>query len=219
MLRAAIFDLDGLLIDSEPHWRDAEIEVFATVGVELTDAMCQRTTGLRIDEVVAYWHARAPWTGPGVAEVTARIVAGVSARVAGAGVAKPGVAEALAVVRERGVPIGLASSSPLPLIRAAVARLGLEGAFDVLCSAEGEAYGKPHPAVYLTCAARLAVPAPACLAIEDSVNGLVAAKAARMRCVVVPDGDADDPRFGLADRVLPSLAQLTHQVWDDLAAA
>ena len=63
-MRAAIFDMDGLLIDSEPVWQTAEIEVFATVGLELTRAQCEETTGLRIDTVVAVRHAQAPWDDP-----------------------------------------------------------------------------------------------------------------------------------------------------------
>jgi sugar-phosphatase len=216
VLKAAIFDLDGLLIDSEPHWAVAEMEVLAEVGLVLTPAMCARTVGLRIDEVVAYWYARAPWTGPTPAEVTARIVARVIERLRTTGEAKAGARRAVELARRRGVAVGLASSSPMALIRAAVTRLGLDGAFDALESAEDEPFGKPHPAVYLAAAARLDVAPTACVALEDSLNGLIAAKAARMRCVLVPEHGAADPRFALADRVLASLEQLDDEVWDSL---
>mgnify|MGYP001554087805 FL=1 len=59
-MKAAIFDMDGLLIDSEPLWQEAEMAVFGTVGVELTRELCRETTGLRLDEVVRYWHERHP---------------------------------------------------------------------------------------------------------------------------------------------------------------
>jgi HAD superfamily hydrolase (TIGR01509 family) len=216
VLRAAIFDLDGLLIDSEPHWAVAEMDVLAEVGLTLTEAMCQRTVGLRIDEVVAYWHRRAPWKGPTPAEVTTRIVARVIERIGTHGQAKPGAHAAVKLARQRGAAVGLASSSPMALIRAAVKRLGMEGAFDALESAEDEPFGKPHPAVYLAAAKRFHVEPTACLALEDSLNGLVAAKAARMKCVVVPENHLHDPRFALADRVLESLEQLTSEVWDSL---
>jgi sugar-phosphatase len=216
VIRAAIFDLDGLLIDSEPHWAVAEMDVLAEVGLELTEAMCQRTVGLRIDEVVAYWHAQKPWPGPTPAEVTTRIVAKVIERLRTSGQAKAGARQAVELARRRGVALGLASSSPMALIRAAVERLGLTGAFDALESAEDEPFGKPHPAVYLAAAKRLHVPPTACLALEDSMNGLVAAKAARMKCVLVPEHHLHDPRFALADRVLESLEQLTDEVWDSL---
>ena len=62
--QALIFDLDGVLIDSEPLWRKAEIEIFASVGLRLQDSDCLNTQGLRIDEAVSYWHERNPWSGP-----------------------------------------------------------------------------------------------------------------------------------------------------------
>jgi mannitol-1-/sugar-/sorbitol-6-/2-deoxyglucose-6-phosphatase len=213
VLRAVIFDLDGLLIDSEPHWRAAEMQVLGALGLELSEAMCVHTTGLRIDEVVSYWHTRAPWPGPGPAEVVTRIVAQVIDRLRAHGVAKPGALHAVQWARRRGVALGLASSSPMALIHAAVEQLGLAGAFDVLASAEDEPYGKPHPQVYLAAAQRLHVAPTACLALEDSLNGLIAAKAARMRCVVVPEHGTADPRWSLADRVLGSLVDLDDAAW------
>jgi len=88
-----------------------------------------------------------------------------------------------------------------------LAALDLGEAFEVVHSAEDEPYGKPHPGIYLTAAERLGVDPVACVAIEDSVAGVVAAKAARMAAVAVPE-DRGDPRFGIADAVLDSLADL-----------
>ena len=67
MIEAAIFDMDGLIVDSEPLWQEAEIEVFAEVGVRLTRAQCTETKGRRVDETIAYWYERRPWTGPSTA--------------------------------------------------------------------------------------------------------------------------------------------------------
>jgi sugar-phosphatase len=210
--------MDGLLIDSEPLWQSAEIEEFGRVGLSLTHADCALTVGLRIDEVAAIRHAQRPWPEPTVATVAERIVERVIALVPREGQPKPGVAEAVAFVRARGVRIGLASSSPGALIVATLAHLGIADAFEAWCSAEDEPFGKPHPGVYLTLAARLGVAAGACLAIEDSCNGLISAKAARMRCLVVPDGPfAGDPRLALADAVLPSLTLLDDTVWSALS--
>ncbi|MCB9595510.1 MAG: hexitol phosphatase HxpB [Sandaracinaceae bacterium] len=202
-MQAAIFDMDGLLIDSEPLWRAAEIEVFATVGLHLTDAQCEETTGLRIDEVVAVRHAEAPWTDPPQARIVERIVDRLIALVSERGEPLPGVDHALARCRQDGLRLALASSSPMRIIDATLARLGLADTFEVVTSAETERYGKPHPAVFLRCAETLGVPPTACLVFEDSLNGVIAAKAARMRCVAVPE--KPDPRFAIADRVLASL--------------
>src|SRR5690606_22562849 len=84
VIRAAIFDLDGLLIDSEPLWRAVEVEVFRGVGVPLTEEMCRQTTGLRVDAVVEWWHARHPWRAPAPAAVAARIVDRMVEAIAGA---------------------------------------------------------------------------------------------------------------------------------------
>jgi sugar-phosphatase len=206
MLQAAIFDLDGLLIDSEPLWRRAEVEIFATVGLRLAEADCEVTTGLRIDEVVAFRHRERPWHPPLLEEVAARIVDRVIELVEAGGVAKPGGARAVALCAAAGLRLALASSSPEVLIHAALRRLGLDERFERVVSAQHERWGKPHPAVLLTTAERLGVPPDACVVLEDSLNGVIAAKAARMRCLVVPE--RPDPRFVLADRVLPSLLDL-----------
>jgi sugar-phosphatase len=206
MLQAAIFDLDGLLIDSEPLWRRAEVEVFASVGLVLTEAECEVTTGLRVDEVVAYRHRERPWDPPCLDEVAERIVDRVIELVEAGGVAKPGGAHAVALCAEAGLRLALASSSHEILIHAALRRLGLAEHFELIVSAQHERWGKPHPAVFLTTAERLGVPPAACVVLEDSLNGLIAAKAARMRCLVVPE--RPDPRFVLADAILPSLEAL-----------
>ncbi len=203
---AVIFDLDGLLIDSEPHWRAAEIEVFARAGLALTEDDCAATTGLRIDAVVRLRAADPAWQGITEAEAVTAILDGVVARVRSQGEARPGMAHALGVARGTGAPLALASSSPARVIHAALERLGLADAFAVVQSAENLPFGKPHPEVYLRTAERLGVPATECVALEDSVHGMVAAKAARMRCVAVPE--RFDPRFALADVVLASLDAL-----------
>jgi sugar-phosphatase len=205
VIECAIFDMDGLLIDSEPLWHIAEIEVFATVGVALGREDCLRTTGLRIDEVVRYWYRERPWPGCDVAATAAAVVGRVRALILERGAAKPGADHALAVARTAGLRLALASSSPRLLIDAVLARFGWR--FAVVHSAEDEARGKPDPAVYLS-AARLLGTAPAhCVAIEDSGAGVSAARAAGMRCVVVPD--QPDPRTAAADVTLTSLLALT----------
>lgn len=210
MPRAIIFDMDGLLIDSEPLWVKAEIEIFGEVGVVLREEDCALTKGLRTDDVIAYWHARRPWEGCTTAEVEARLIARVASLIRAEGAALPGVASAIAVARTKDRKLALASSSPLVIIRAALERLGLEETFDVVQSAEHESHGKPHPAIFLRTAERLGVSAVDCLVLEDSLIGVIAAKAARMTCVAVPfDHPRHDARFVLADAVLASLTELT----------
>lgn len=210
MLDAVIFDMDGLLVDSEPLWVRAEIEIFGEVGVVLGEEDCAKTKGLRIDDVVGYWFTRRPWTSCTPAALEERLVSRVAELVVREGVAKPGIAEALAVARAHAPKIALASSSPLRLIRAGLERLGLEDAFDVVRSAQTEALGKPHPGIFLSTAEELGVPAVGCLVLEDSLTGVLAAKSARMACVAVPEVYPDhDPRFVIADAIVGSLADVS----------
>ncbi|MBY5992148.1 hexitol phosphatase HxpB [Ferrimonas balearica] len=209
-LKAVIFDMDGVLIDSEPYWQQAELQVFSELGVPLTFEDTLKTQGLRIDKVVEYWYWRHPWDGPGIDSTSDEILTRVATLVAEQGEALAGVHSAIAAIRSQGLALGLATSSPSRLIAAVLARLGLTDTFDATLSAEHLPHGKPHPQVYLDAAAALGVAATECLAIEDSFNGLLSAKSAQMRALAIPDAHhQDDPRFVIADHRLPSLVALT----------
>lgn len=207
-LAAVLFDMDGVLIDSEPFWRQAEMEVFASVGLYLSEDDCRQTTGLRIDEVVALRHGEHGWAAPSCQEVAEAIVARVIQLVKSQGTPLTGVGAALEAARASGLPMAIASSSSYALIDATLEALNLGDYFPVRHSAQDEPLGKPHPGVYLRAAEKLGVAACRCLAVEDSLNGLVAAKSARMRAVVVPDRcQPRDPRFCLADAQLETLLE------------
>ena len=207
--------MDGLLVDSEPLWVRAEIEIFGEVGVALAEADCARTKGLRTDDVIAYWFARRPWVGSTPADVEARLIGRVASLVRQEGSALPGVASAIAAARDGGRRIALASSSPLVIIHATLERLGLEDAFDVVQSAQSLPLGKPHPGIFLRTAELLSVPAVDCVVLEDSLTGVIAAKAARMTCVAVPFDHPDhDARFVIADAVVASLEDVTSDLLD-----
>lgn len=180
----------------------AEIEVFGRYGLTLVESDCLQTKGLRVDDVVRHWHAVHAFEDPMGVETA--LVDRVIELVLAEGRALPGVVGATAAAKTLG-PIALASSSPRRIIEAALTRLGL--AFDVVQSAETEPYGKPHPAIFLRTAERLGVSPLACTVLEDSINGVIAAKAARMRCIAVPA--EPDPRFALADVVVDSLEAVT----------
>ncbi|WP_105617439.1 hexitol phosphatase HxpB [Cronobacter sakazakii] len=207
---AAIFDMDGLLIDSEPLWDQAELEVMATLGVdtsrrhELPD-----TLGLRIDLVVALWFAQQPWNGPSLDEVTQRIITRAMTLVEEKRPLLPGVADAIALCKAQGLKVGLASASPLRMLERVLTLFDLREQFDALASAEHLPYSKPHPQVYLVAAAKLGVDPLCCVTLEDSVNGMVATKAARMRSIVVPaEENRSDARWALANVRLNSLTEL-----------
>ena len=208
---AAIFDMDGLLIDSEPLWDRAELDIIASLGVdigrrnELPD-----TLGLRIDMVVELWFAQQPWEGPSREEVTSSIISRAISLVEAERPMLPGVREAIALCKANGLKVGLASASPLHMLEKVLDMFELRDQFDALASAEKLQFSKPHPQVYLDCAAGLGIDPLCCVALEDSVNGMIASKAARMRSIVVPEhANFADERYVLANVKLSSLEQLT----------
>jgi mannitol-1-/sugar-/sorbitol-6-/2-deoxyglucose-6-phosphatase len=217
MRNAAIFDMDGVLLDSEPYWQESEISVFGRVGISLTREQCMEFTGVPVNDVVAHRFREMPWSGTGQEEIARDIIDGVIALVEERGTPLPGASEAIDIVRRSGSALGLASSSSMRLIRAVLKRFGWEEVFDVVHSAETEECGKPHPAVFLTTARRLGVTPADCGVIEDSFHGLIAAKAARMRTIIVPStATFDDPRFAIADLKLRSLTEFTEETWHAL---
>jgi sugar-phosphatase len=208
--KAAIFDMDGLLIDSEPLWQEAEIKVFRSIGVPLTRELCRETVGVRLDAVVRHWYDRFPWRGEPAEVVEARVLEEVSRLIIERGEPMPGARQAIDTLRAENYALAVASSSPLQLIRAALETFGLIGEFAVLHSAETEAEGKPHPAVYVSTMSRLGVDPRYCIAFEDTVIGVRAAKSAGARVIAVPDpADIGDPAFGDADVVLSSLTEFS----------
>ena len=219
--RAAIFDMDGLLVDSEPYWRGVEAAVFDALGTDIRPLLGHGlTAGMRVDEVVAFFRERTGFTGADDAEVGRRIVAGVVAAVEDGAELKPGALEALELMAGRGLRLALASGSGMAVIDAVLDRFGLRDRFACVVTALDDPLGKPHPAVFLRTAAHLGVEAPECVVLEDSLNGCVAAKAARMRVIVVPEEhNRADPRFALADLRLASLAELDPRVLDGVLGA
>jgi len=210
---AAIFDMDGLLIDSEPLWEQAELDIFSTLDIDLSRREeLPDTLGLRIDQVVRMWYETLPWSGPTQQEVTKRVIDRALSLVEETRPLLPGVEDALQLCQRSGLKIALASASPLFMLERVLEMFNIRSYFEILASAESLPYSKPHPQVYLDAAARLGVDPLNCVTLEDSFNGMVATKAARMRSIVVPDaGYAADARWALADVKLASLTELTSQ--------
>ena len=217
---ASIFDMDGLLIDSEILWHEAEIEILGGLGVPLAVEGCRSTKGMFVDEVTAHWYALHPWPGATPDEVAVSVVDRVIELIVTKGVLKPGARHAIELCRSRGLPLAVASSSQYRLIDTALAHFGLRRHFQLVHSAEDEEWGKPHPAVFLTAAAKLGAAPRRCLVWEDAPAGVLAAKAASMTCIAVPEqGEEHHPAFGLADLVLGSLFDMDEERFDALAAS
>lgn len=186
IIHAVIFDMDGILIDSEPAWQQAEHQVMQSLGLPVSFDDCLQTTGLRIDQVVNFWYQRYPWDNYDNHAVATQIVNKVVAHIDAHGAPMTGVVAALDLCKAKGLKIGLATSSSHALVDAVLTKLAITHYFDAIKSAEYLALGKPHPEVYLNCADALDIAPSHCLAIEDSFNGLVAARAANMQTLAIP---------------------------------
>ncbi len=217
MMQAVIFDMDGVLIDSEPLWQEAEIKVFGSVGVHLTRAMCLETMGIRLDEVVRYRYKKHGWQGKSLQQIEDEILTELEHLIATKGKRAAGVDHILSFCRSHDLRLALASSSHFRIIHAVLDKLALRDTFEIVHSGELEELGKPHPAIYLTTLSQLGLQHDQAVAIEDSFNGLIAAKAARLKTVVVPEASQrEQARFGCADLILPSLSAFTETHWQAL---
>lgn len=197
---AVIFDMDGVLIDSEPLWKIAMENVFKSIGCPLTKNDFKKTVGLRIDEVIQYWFEHVGWEEKSPKEVEDEIIQQMIFFIKENGAPLLGVIETLDYLKGNNFKIGLGTSSYSILIETVLETLDIKNKFDFTHSAEHEAFGKPHPAVYLTVAQKLNVDPKKCLVIEDSLNGIIAGKAAKMKVVCIPEKTHDEePKLILAD--------------------
>lgn len=217
MIKAVIFDMDGLLVNTEPLWRQAEREIFNKVNIQLTDEMCFKTVGLRIDEVVDYWYNKYPWDNIPQQTIVSMILHRMIELIEQQALAMPGVYKLLEYFKHKNIAMGIASASPTQLIESVVNKFNIKNYFHAICSAENEKYGKPHPDIYINTAKKLHVKPYECLVFEDSFNGVIAAKAARMKVIAVPeDVLRGELKFHVADLILNSLEYFTDEMFNNL---
>ncbi len=208
-IKAVIFDMDGVLIDSEPLWRIAMIKGFSEIDIEFTEDDCRKTTGMRFKEVVEHWFKHHNITHSTPSELNDSVINHLIDLINTQGKVMDGVSELLDFLKLKQFPLGLATSSNHALVDAVLQKTQIKPYFNSVTSAEFLKYGKPHPEVFLKCAAELAVHPGNCLVIEDSVNGVKAGKAAGMTVIAVPDSEhKDDERFGIADYRLNNLSDV-----------
>ncbi|HWG01106.1 MAG TPA: HAD family phosphatase, partial [Trebonia sp.] len=184
MIAAVVFDLDGVLVDSEPVWEQVRRRVVAEHGGHWDADTQDRLMGMSTGEWSRYL-SEDLGVRLSPAEVARAVVAEMAARYRRHLPLLPGAVEAVTRMAERWT-LGLASSSPRLLIDAVLDAAALRDRFAATVSTEEVDRGKPAPDVYLTAAARLGVAPKACAAIEDSSNGLRAAAAAGCQVIAAP---------------------------------
>ena len=208
MITAVVFDLDGVLVDSEQVWDEVREAYVRETGGTYTDRSARDMMGMSSPEWSRYMAEalRVPGTPE---EINAAIVERMLARYGEAPPLLPGAVEAVQRIGAW-VPLAIASSSNRELIDVVLRASGLAADFRATVSSEEVPRGKPWPDVYLEAARRLGVDPARCGAVEDSHNGIRSAKAAGMRVVAVPNAHypPDDEALGLADVVVPSIDEL-----------
>lgn len=175
-------------------------------GAEITMQQYYNTTGLRTPEWIEYWFNYFGIDSTCIPEAVKTIEDNAIEHIRQDAIAFPGTGYILDFFRERKFKIGLATSSPLRLVDVVVEKLGIAHLLDAVASAEYLPLGKPHPQVYINCAQSLHVSPLQCVCFEDSFNGMIAAKAARMKCVAVPVPEQfEEVKWGAADLCLDAL--------------
>ena len=178
--------MDGVLIDSEPFWEEAGKETLAKFDIILNAEQYMSTTGLRTREWIDWWFTYFNIDKRFSKEAEISIVSKAIEKIHDHATTMPGVDYIFQFFTERNFTIGLATSSPVALIDVVTAKLKIRQFIKAYSSAEELPHSKPHPQVYLNCADKLNVSALECVCFEDSFNGMISAKAARMKCVVIP---------------------------------
>ena len=204
---AVVFDMDGVLLDSEPIGYEAMRQVMTAQGAPYDEAENDEFVGRTTTESFRILRERRSLR-PGIEELLRQFCEAKIRLIYESARPLPGVPDVLERVRAVGYRLALASSAELPIIAATVETLGLLGCFELRVSGEEVPRGKPAPDVFLEAARRLALAPRDCLVVEDSRNGLLAARAAGMRCAVVPCSATLGHDFTEADYRLRSLPDL-----------
>jgi len=201
-----IFDMDGLLVDTESVWEEAEAAMLSEYGIALEPDVRAGLIGLRNDVFIG--KLKALYDIPDSLEVLQENVVERMLKLIPIK-AKPmaGAVEMIQYAVDQGIPTAIASSSPAIIIEAVVSSQGWEQSIPIRCSAEHLLAGKPEPYVYLEAAKALGLAAMNCLALEDSPIGARAAIAAGMTCYAVPD---------LSHTRIEAFAGVTEHVFDTL---
>jgi len=196
--RAIIFDMDGVIVDSEKIWKQAEHEVFTSFGVQINDHDSQLTKSMTTSEATKFWYTKFPWKNISLEVVEQMVISRVSDLIETEECIIKGVKPYIEKLKKQKYKIGLATNSPSEIIPIVLRKLDILHLFDTVSSAELEKKGKPDPAIYLTTAKKLDTEPENCFAFEDSYSGMLAAKKAGMTVIAFTNGN-EKLNFEIAD--------------------
>lgn len=210
-IKAVIFDMDGVIINSEPLWQIAEKNIFSKLGIPVSEKEIKESSALTVIELCEMFYKKYPWGDKDFKKIEELIVNEVIQLIKTNHTEIPGVKNILKFFRKRDYKIALASNSSHNLIEVVLKKVGVKEYFDFIVSASDLSRGKPDPEIYTFTAKSLGISPERCLVVEDSIVGVVAAKNAGMTVIAIPSNeDFDSKDFDLADLKIPSLNLLPH---------
>lgn len=205
-ISAVIFDMDGLLLDTEATSRWAWDQAMAEHGYRMTDEIYRQFIGLVMNDRVKILQNRFGTTFPSDSVMVRRIELGDNREIEQGLAVKPGAIELVQTLAKQGIPLAVATGTFAPRTIRRLKSIGIFHHFAVIVTGEQVAAGKPAPDIFLEASRQLAVPAQRCLVFEDSCAGVRAASAAGMKVIMVPDLEMPTPEIAaLAYRILPTL--------------
>ena len=205
-IQGVVFDFDGTLVDSEPLWQRAERELFHSEGLEISETDILKTKGLTSFESVTFWCDQLERTTKSPALLTQELNHMVLEFLKSEGQLKTGVVEVLEFWKSKNLPIGIASGSSMHHIKSILDKFDLNRYFNLIYSIDFERFGKPHPGIYISACKKLKIDPFYSVSFEDSFNGILAGKAAKMKVVALLDeGQINDTKFDFADLKIESL--------------
>lgn len=217
--RAAIYDLDGLMVDSEPLQLRAMNEALEGLGLTLTDSVWMSYVGRKSLDIIESLSVK---HGLGLSSTMIEAIEAIEAtkltayrrliREPGVLEPMPGLFESVAACRSVGLTLAIASSSVRGDVITILEGLGLVEMFDAITAGDEVSHGKPDPAIFLETARRIAVPPECCLVLEDSPHGIAAASAAGMISVAIPNRFTRQQDFSRADFTLDNLEEFAHKL-------
>ena len=212
MIRAVLFDMDGLLIDSERVAMETDVGIGRRMGYPITMELAMQTLGITWEETVALYTRHCP--GFDAAAFRRAFDAELARRVAnGDAAAKPGARALLEHLQRAGIPRAVASSSGQARVEMCLRKAGLADFFSVLVTGDQAAHSKPDPEIFLLAAKKLGAAPAECLVLEDSLNGIKAGRAAGMQVCMVPDLLPYRPEFApFCDHVAQDLRQVIKKI-------
>lgn len=208
---AAIFDMDGLLVDSEVLWDEMNTEFFARRGVKYTLEIKKPTLGRREVDIIEYFRNHYPFFTEPTEVLHAERHEAICKLFKERARLMPGAAELLERFKKDNVPMALASSSILSLVQIAVDKLGLGRYLKAVVTGDMVKIGKPDPEIFLLAAEKLGISPVDCVVFEDAPSGVAAAHAAGMKAVAVPHATSPAENLQAADLILNNLEEFAFE--------